>query len=317
MEGTQQVREFIEGHYSIGKAISLKKIDIGIANENFVVETASSRYVFRHYLHSLVQRKKEFVGLELGFMDFLGKKGLHVPKVVPQKDGSLFSGFDGSFACLFGFAEGKAELNPNEKHCFLAARETAKIRKHSGLFASETRPPDTGINLAFGIAEKLLQRNLGESDKQIISEEKKFLQGIPRNVEKGFIHGDVFPDNVLFRGGELAVVLDFELCYFGEYLLDLTNVLCSWCFTEDCFDFKKARKAIEGYTEIIKLPAKEKDLLYEYTRLSTFRVFVIRKQAALSGQKVIKPGNYEKRLQSLKRISKEQFERELIDACKN
>jgi len=317
MAGTRQIEDFIGSNYSIGGICSLKKIEIGIINENFVVETASSKYVFRRYLHALVRRKKESIELELGFMDFLGKKGLKVPKVVRQNNGLLFSSFDGCFACLFEFAKGNSELNPSAKHCLLAAREAAKIRKYSRLFVSGTRPQDTGINLAFELAEKLLHENISESDRKLICEENNFLHGIPRDVEKGFIHGDIFPDNVLFKGNKLAAVLDFELCYFGEYVLDLTNILCSWCFTDDCFDFKKARKAIEGYTEIIELPAKEKGLLYEYTLLSTFRVFIVRKQAALDGRKVVKPGNYEKRLQSLKRISKKEFDTELLNACQN
>jgi homoserine kinase type II len=269
MASVQLVKDFVEGNYGVGRVRKVERIGIGIANENFVVETQSAKYVFRVYLHSFVQRTEKSVGLELGFMDFLGSRGMKVPRAVRQESGLLFSVFGGSFACLFEFAEGKAELEPSAEHCFLVGEECARIRKYSRGFVSDARPPDTGVELAFGLAEELLHEKLGKCEREMIEEEKDYLQGLPREVEKGFVHGDIFPDNVLFKDNGLAALLDFELCYYGEFLMDLTNILCSWCFTNDCFDFEKAIKTIQGYSRVISLPEEERGLLYDYTRLSS------------------------------------------------
>lgn len=52
----------------------------------------------------------------------------------------------------------------------------------------------------------------------------------PREVRKGLIHGDFHYANVLIRNdsGELAAIVDWELCTIGDPLLDLGHLLATW-----------------------------------------------------------------------------------------
>lgn len=52
----------------------------------------------------------------------------------------------------------------------------------------------------------------------------------PQNCQGGIIHGDFHFGNVLFRrdSGELAAVVDWELCTLGDPLLDLGWLVATW-----------------------------------------------------------------------------------------
>lgn len=52
----------------------------------------------------------------------------------------------------------------------------------------------------------------------------------PDAIQPGIIHGDFHFANVLFRpdGGELAAVVDWELCTLGDPLLDLGWLIATW-----------------------------------------------------------------------------------------
>jgi Ser/Thr protein kinase RdoA (MazF antagonist) len=43
----------------------------------------------------------------------------------------------------------------------------------------------------------------------------------------GLIHGDMYPENVLFRAGE-AFPIDFEDCGYGYWMWDIAVALCLW-----------------------------------------------------------------------------------------
>ena len=55
----------------------------------------------------------------------------------------------------------------------------------------------------------------------------------------GLIHGDVFPDNTLFRaGGELVALLDFQDAGEDALLFDLAMTIHGFCFPEETWSPK-------------------------------------------------------------------------------
>src|SRR5690606_32286937 len=47
------------------------------------------------------------------------------------------------------------------------------------------------------------------------------------------IHGDLFRDNVLWQGGEISALLDFESASRGSAAFDLAVTMLAWCFGDD------------------------------------------------------------------------------------
>jgi Ser/Thr protein kinase RdoA (MazF antagonist) len=70
----------------------------------------------------------------------------------------------------------------------------------------------------------------------------------------GMVHGDMCPDNVVFKAGEVLPI-DFEDCGFGYWLWDIAVALCqqpwtgAWARQRDAF--------LDGYAQVRTLPSAQ------------------------------------------------------------
>lgn len=74
-------------------------------------------------------------------------------------------------------------------------------------------------------------------------------------LPEGLIHGDLFRDNVLWRGGELAALLDFESASNGLFGYDLMVCVHAWCYG-DSYDLALVAALFDGYAEV-RAPERE------------------------------------------------------------
>ena len=84
------------------------------------------------------------------------------------------------------------------------------------------------------------------------------------SLPKGFVHGDLFFDNMLFAEGRLAALLDFEeAChYYKIFDIGMTAVGC--CAPQGIFSLEMAAALVDGYQSIRKLEAQEREVLQLY-----------------------------------------------------
>jgi homoserine kinase type II len=85
----------------------------------------------------------------------------------------------------------------------------------------------------------------------------KFVPLRDASLPSGIVHGDLFPDNVLFKDGEILALLDFESVFHGPFIYDLCVTIAAWCY-RDAFDVAQARAMIEGYAAVRPLTAAER-----------------------------------------------------------
>ena len=81
---------------------------------------------------------------------------------------------------------------------------------------------------------------------------------IDLTMARGFVHGDIFWDNLLFNNGKLTAVLDFEeACqYFLLYDLGMAAVGC--CSAKGRFNAEKITWLLRGYQDLRPLTGPEK-----------------------------------------------------------
>lgn len=91
----------------------------------------------------------------------------------------------------------------------------------------------------------------------------------------GAIHGDLFRDNVLWSGPEIAALLDFESASRGSPAFDLSVTLLAWCFLDD-LDAELCRALVEGYQQSRPLPQGERAELFIQARLAAIRFAITR-----------------------------------------
>lgn len=65
-------------------------------------------------------------------------------------------------------------------------------------------------------------------------------------IAQGIIHGDLFRDNVLWRGEQLAALIDFESASRGTFAFDLMVTVEAWCFAEG-FVPELVQSMLDGY----------------------------------------------------------------------
>ena len=83
----------------------------------------------------------------------------------------------------------------------------------------------------------------------------------PKKLPIGFIHGDMFPDNVFFNNNKISGVIDFYFSCIDILAYDLAIAVNAWCFDDDLvFNKKKFYSLIKGYSSIREL--SEEELFY-------------------------------------------------------
>ncbi|WDP85182.1 MAG: phosphotransferase [Desulfobacter sp.] len=78
-------------------------------------------------------------------------------------------------------------------------------------------------------------------------------------MAKGFIHGDIFWDNLLFDRERLTAILDFEEACQYYFLFDLGMTAVGCCADSQGFDMDKVAWMLKGYQTTLPLGRKEKN----------------------------------------------------------
>ncbi|MEJ6575300.1 MAG: phosphotransferase, partial [Emcibacteraceae bacterium] len=111
-----------------------------------------------------------------------------------------------------------------------------------------------------------------------IHDEIEFLsKNWPTKLPNGIIHGDLFPDNVLFLDDRLSGLIDYYFACTDMLVYDVSICLNAWCFDLDgSFDAVKAIGIIEEYNKIRSLSIDEKQALPILCRGAALRFMLTR-----------------------------------------
>jgi homoserine kinase type II len=133
---------------------------------------------------------------------------------------------------------------------------------------------------------------------------------------RGLVHGDLFRDNVLWRGDEISAVLDWEMSCTDALAYDLAVAVNAWCFTSG-YEPGFARALLDGYRSRARLDRATAAALYPYARYVALRYTVSRihafHRAALPADRLAWKDwtRYRDRLSALRRMGEAGF-RELV-----
>ncbi len=92
------------------------------------------------------------------------------------------------------------------------------------------------------------------------------------DLPRGLIHADAFADNVLFHGGDLVAIIDFELACNYLFVFDLAMAIVGLCLHDGQPCPKKTGSLIAGYEAIRQLDSRESTAikpLTEYAAIMT------------------------------------------------
>jgi homoserine kinase type II len=283
----------IAEEFAIGDLISFGGIKDGSVNTHYLLETKRGRFFAKiDEVKSEVEVKQE-----LDLLLYLRKQGFPCLQPLKTKTGRYYLEVQGKCLTVSRNLDG-IELpveSFNSTQLGLLGHALANLHLIG-------RGYKKGIDNRFSFnkivgfyreARRQLPSHL-KSIIRVIDDEFSYLENyLDNNLPKGIIHGDLFPDNVKFKGQRLAGIIDFEAACRGKLIYDLATAVNSLCFLEGRYRIDRFEALISGYESLRPLSLPEWDSFPNELRFSALRFTVTRikdfyLRKAEDGQRVYK-----------------------------
>jgi homoserine kinase type II len=257
--------------FDLGAVTHVEGIATGTVNSNYAVEAAAGRF----FLRINEGKSQGDVAYEAELCAHLARRGVPTP-------GPRWARLKVGWVTLFPWVDGVHRAGAE-----LSARDVEQVGE--ALAALHLAGRDFGRRQASRYAfQRIVERWEGlEADccdaglMSAITDVGAEIDWLRRRtaaraaLPAGVIHGDLFPDNVLYAGDRLVALLDFEQASDGAFAYDLAVCLCAWCYHDD-FVAEHARALVGGYQRVRPLEASERELLWVEARAAAMRFTVTR-----------------------------------------
>ncbi|MBU0725821.1 MAG: homoserine kinase [Alphaproteobacteria bacterium] len=236
--------------YDIGEVTSFAGIAEGVENSNFMLRTTTGSYILTLYEKRVERGDLPFF---LGLMEHLAAKGVACPTPLHDRQGRALRELNGKPAAMISFLDGMWPRRIQPAHCtgvgiamaqFHTSGADFAMTRRNGLTLEDWRPLfDKCADRADEVKPGLAAMLRGELD---------FLEANwPRDLPRGVIHADLFPDNVFFKGQKLSGIIDFYFACTDALAYDIAVCLNAWCFEHDgSFNITKARLMLTAYAKL-------------------------------------------------------------------
>ncbi len=291
--------------FDLGAVRDWRVIAGGCVNSNFGISTAAGRFFLR-----INEGKGEAdVRYESELVEALAAAGVPTPAPLRTHDGRAFAEYAGKLVSVFPWIDGVHRELAQVSVADAAAVGRALALLHeagaplAARFRRESRYRFDEIVARFATFDSRADPELAPAIRAI-AEEISWLEAqrdVRERATHGLIHGDLFADNVFFRGDELVALIDFEQASSGSLAYDLAVCIDAWCFRED-FAPALVRALVAGYREVRPLTAADCEALYPETRTAATRFTVTRVTDVYLGQAKIPGKDFRRFLQRLERL---------------
>jgi homoserine kinase type II len=260
----------------LGDLLSYKGIAEGVENTNYLVHTSAGTFILTLYEKRVSRADLPFF---LGLMEHLAKRGVSCPVPVRNREGRNLAELSGRAAALVTFLEGFWVRRPRAEHCAAVGRALAELH-----LAGQDFEPSRANALGVSGWRPLFERFAARAEEitpalgMTISDELGRLEtGWPKDLPRGVIHADLFPDNVFFLGGKLSGLIDFYFACKDALAYDIAICLNAWCFEPDyAFNVTKGRALLKGYEDVRPLSVKEREAMPILARGAAVRFLLTR-----------------------------------------
>jgi homoserine kinase type II len=250
--------------YNLGELLNYKGIKEGIENTNYFIQTEKGKFILTLYEKRVEEKDLPFF---ISLMRNLFDKNFPSPEPIINKNGNYISEILGKKAAVISFLEGSSKKNLNPNDCYNVGINTAKMHLITKSLSSK-RENKLSINSWRAIYNKVKKdcskihpKLTGVIEKNLNEIEKNW----PKNIPTGIIHADLFPDNIFFKENKVSGIIDYYFSCYDFYAFEIAICLNALCFEGKnenlSFNVTKAKKFIDGYSNVRKLTEEEKKSL--------------------------------------------------------
>ena len=250
--------------YNLGKLLKFQGIQEGIENSNYFVKTDSGKFILTVYEKRVEEKDLPFF---MGLMKNIFNENFPSPEPIINKNGNYITEIFGKKAAVVSFLEGTSKKNLTPGNCHEVGIYTAKLHTITKNLNIK-RTNRLSVN-SWRLIYRKIQRDCSKIYPGLTKIIERNLEVIedkwPKNIPRGIIHADLFPDNIFFKGSKLTGIIDFYFSCYDFYALEIAICLNALCFEGKnenlSFNVTKAKKFIDGYSSIRKLTEEEKESL--------------------------------------------------------
>jgi len=252
----------------LSQLLSIEKLAGGWANSNYILILRDNTKLV---LKIWNEQSLEDVEYLLSMTSYLSENGVPTPSPINFKNGKTMMVIDGLAWILLPFIEGQW-LESN--HSSLYSLGVAQANLHL------VEPP-RGLKINFSMGDSLFEKLFtiadeghGWSDFLIMLKSESVLlsESIGKNLPKGIIHGDLFPDNVIGTKDEVRSLLDFEEMCYDVLAFDLVMTFVGFGWENGQPIAERWNSLLAGYQSIRKLSDAEINALPDLHRLATLSI---------------------------------------------
>ncbi len=250
---TRQEVEHILERYNLGRLLSFAPLDGGLANSSVKLETECGRFV----LSVCDEKEMDETSRLCEVLLYLEKYNFPTTRVVAAGDGAPCVGYQGKPLYIKHYIEGGVVKQLGLPQLFEVGAALAGLHEI---------PPYPGLLEKFSYGLECFDELKGRASSEryygwLSTCRTRVEEARTEALPKGFVHGDLFFDNMVFSDGSLAALLDFEeAChYYRIFDIGMTAVGC--CAPDTNFSLEMTAALVDGYQSIRKLEANERRLL--------------------------------------------------------
>jgi len=239
----------------------------GYANLKWKIHTDEGVFFVKQYNSVRYSNDQlRHVEMVLGLQDRLTKEaGIPCPKILSHEGTYIQRTPMGERFMITEFCHGQM-VNPgevNESQMFHLGQVTGKMHHWLNKNALQSLPlhwtPDSKEEMLKQWLENWNQANISGSNKYIAALEvqRKIAEEIDLEIfqlcEEGWVHWDLFVDNILFHSNHISAILDFDRMHFIYPEFDISRAILSGAISNNNINMESTKAFINGYRESIPL----------------------------------------------------------------
>jgi homoserine kinase type II len=262
---------------NLGALTAIKGCASGIENTNYFVSSERGDYVLTLFERLTAQQLPFYLHL----MKHLAQHGIPVPNPQADAQGEILHALKGKPAAVVTRLRGANQLSPQAPHCAQVGAMLARMHL-AGLSYDRQQPNLRGLAWWQEVVPTLLPY-VDAAQRDLLASELRFQQELAASpafaaLPHGPVHADLFRDNVMFDGDQLAGFFDFYFAGCDTLLFDLAVTLNDWCIdlTSGALDATRAQAMVAAYDAERRLGDSEIALLPALLRAGALRFWCSR-----------------------------------------
>jgi len=254
-----EIAEIIEQYFS-APGFDYSKIESGSSNSTYWISLNGQAFV----LSIFESKNSDHVAELTSILKLLEERGIKSSRVITTTDGRLYSAFNDKPILLKEYIAGEelTHATTTESITFDTGRELARLHG-SGNFESRKSTQHYGLDIFGEIAAELPD---GKFRVWFLTEFKRLSSEFPSHLPMGFVHSDVFPNNVIIEDGQFKCLLDFEYLSYFPLVFDLACGIVGLACQDGALNVNLSRSLISGYETERQLELEERRKLNYFSQ---------------------------------------------------